>query len=68
MKYSDFKQITRSKTKQDVLSDEQIRSIALDLLKVIPDIDRGIRLVGLQTANFTQENKDVFLEQLEFEF
>jgi hypothetical protein len=34
----------------------------------ISNIEKGIRLIGLQTANFEQENKDVFLGQLEFEF
>ena len=34
----------------------------------IPNIEKGIRLIGLQTANFDQDNKDTFLGQLEFEF
>jgi len=68
VKYSDFKQITRSKTRQDILTAQQIKSIALNLLEVIPDIEKGVRLIGLQTASFDQVSKDVFLEQLEFEF
>ncbi|MBL4667973.1 MAG: DNA polymerase IV [Flavobacteriales bacterium] len=68
VKYGDFKQITRSKTLTELLSNQQIKSIALHLLEAIPNIEKGIRLIGLQTSNFEQENKDVFLEQLEFEF
>lgn len=68
VKYGDFKQITRSKTLTELLSNQQIKSVALHLLEVIPNIEKGIRLIGLQTSNFEQENKDVFLEQLEFEF
>jgi len=68
VKYGDFKQITRSKTVSDILTNEQIKKIAHHLLEAIPNIEKGIRLIGLQTSNFEQENKDVFLEQLEFEF
>ena len=68
VKYSDFKQITRSKTLPDLLSNEEIKSIALQLLELIPHIEKGIRLIGLQTSNFDQDHKDIFLGQLEFEF
>jgi DNA polymerase-4 len=68
VKYGDFKQITRSKTVPDILTNQQIKELGIKLLDSIPDIEKGIRLIGLQTANFEQENKDVFLEQLEFEF
>ena len=68
VKYGDFKQITRSKTLSEVLTNQQIKEIGIQLLDAIPNIEKGIRLIGLQTANFEQENKDVFLEQLEFDF
>ena len=68
VKYTDFKQITRSKTQPDLLTNDQIKSLALQLLELIPNIEKGIRLIGLQTANFEQDNKDTFLGQLEFEF
>lgn len=68
IKYGDFTQITRSKTLTENLTNQQIKSIGLALLDSIPNIEKGIRLIGLQTANFEQENKDVFLGQLEFEF
>ena len=68
VKYGDFKQITRSKTLSEILTNQQNKEIAIQLLDAIPNIENGIRLIGLQTANFEQGNKDVFLEQLEFEF
>lgn len=68
VKYGDFQQITRSKTLTETLTNQQVKNIGLGLLEAIPDIEKGIRLIGLQTANFEQENKDVFLGQLEFAF
>ena len=68
VKYGDFQQITRSKTLPETLTNKQIKSLGLELLEAIPDIEKGIRLIGLQTANFEQEKKDVFLGQLEFDF
>ncbi len=68
VKYGDFKQITRSKTLQEILSDADIKKVAIQLLELIPNIEKGIRLIGLQTANFEQENNDTFLGQLQFEF
>ena len=68
VKYGDFQQITRSKTLTEKLSNQQIKSIGLELLESIPNIEKGIRLIGLQTANFEQLTKDVFLGQLEFDF
>ncbi len=68
VKYGDFKQITRSKTLPDILTEKQIKELALLLLDSIPNIEKGIRLIGLQTANFDQDNKDTFLGQVEFEF
>jgi len=68
IKYSDFQQITRSKTLSENLNNTQIKNIALELLNDIPNIDKGIRLVGLQTSNFEMEQQDVFMGQLEFDF
>ncbi len=68
VKYADFQQITRSKTITEPLTDQQIQEIALSLIKEIPNIDKGIRLIGLQTSNFERENNDTFLGQLEFKF
>jgi DNA polymerase-4 len=68
IKYSDFQQITRSKTLPENFTNPQIKNIALELLNDIPNIEKGIRLIGLQTSNFETENNDVFMGQLEFDF
>ena len=68
IKYGDFQQITRSKTLTENLTPKQIKSIGKELLDSIPNIEKGIRLIGLQTANFDNDNKDTFLGQLEFQF
>lgn len=68
VKYSDFQQITRSKTNTSVLTNTEIKKITLDLINEMPNIDNGIRLIGLQTSNFERENNDTFMGQLEFNF
>lgn len=68
VKYSDFQQITRSRTLLENYNEDQIGKIAVALLDHVPDIQKGIRLIGLQTSNFEQEHQDVFLGQLEFDF
>ena len=68
VKYSDFQQITRSKTNTTPLTNKEIEEITLDLIKEIPTIEKGIRLIGLQTSNFERDNNDTFLGQLEFDF
>lgn len=68
IKYADFKQITRSKTLEQNISPNQIKNIALELLNEVPNTEKGIRLIGLQTSNFDRENNDTFLEQLSFDF
>lgn len=68
VKYSDFQQITRSKTITEPLTNPQIKEIALSLINEIPNIEKGIRLIGLQTSNFDRDNNDTFLGQLEFKF
>lgn len=69
VKYADFHQITRSKTLLDEFTEHQIDRIAFDLLRSIKDIERGVRLIGLQISNFNKEATDRFLgHQLEIEF
>lgn len=68
IKYADFKQITRSKTLEQKINTNQIKDIALSLLNEIPETEKGIRLIGLQTSNFDRDNNDTFLEQLSFNF
>lgn len=69
-KYADFQQITRSKTLNENLTSQQISEISFELLNSIPNIEKGIRLLGLQVSNFEQnhESKDRFLGQLKFNF
>jgi len=69
VKYADFQQITRSKTISEHYSKEQIYQQSIDLLELIPTIEKGIRLLGLQISNFEEQNSEEdFLRQLEFEF
>ena len=68
VKYSDFTQITRSRTLLENLTNNQIKDVGLELLNNIPNIEKGIRLMGLQTSNFENDDKDIFLGQLEFDF
>lgn len=68
IKYGDFKQITRSKTLPENYTPEQIKKIGVELLQLIPEPEKGIRLIGLQVSNFENDDKDVFLGQLEFDF
>ena len=42
--------------------------MSAELIDLIPEIEKGIRLLGLQISNFEQENNDQFLGQLEFDF
>lgn len=68
IKYSDFQQITRSRTLSENFNYEQIKTVGLELLQHIPHPEKGIRLIGLQISNFDTDDKDVFLGQLEFDF
>ena len=69
VKYGDFQQVTRSKTIIDHYSNKQIYKSSIELLELIPDVEKGIRLLGLQISNFSDENvQDIFLGQLEFDF
>ena len=68
VKYGDFKQITRSKTLTENYTPKQIKKIGVELLQLIPEPEKGIRLIGLQVSNFDTDDKDVFLGQLELDF
>lgn len=69
VKYADFQQITRSKTISEYYSKEQIYQRSLELLELIPTIEKGIRLLGLQISNFEKQNSEEdFLRQLEIDF
>lgn len=70
VKYADFKQITRSKTELENIKEKDIQSIMYELVDLIPNIENGIRLLGLSVSNFGNDNevKDAFLGQLEIDF
>ncbi len=58
IKFSDFEQITRSKTISDLFSSQnQIHATALDLLKNEFPFVKGVRLLGLSISNFPQKQK-----------
>lgn len=70
MKYCDFQQVTRSKTLAEEYTTEQIYVEGVKLLELVPNIERGIRLIGLTVSNFErgEEVKDRFMGQLELGF
>lgn len=70
VKYADFKQITRSKTEEEAIPLNALRRVIYELVEQVPDIERGIRLLGLSLSNFQDEedDSDTFLGQLEIDF
>jgi DNA polymerase IV len=68
VKYSDFTQITRSKTSNEFLSTEELYEMIDQLLHQIPNIEKGVRLLGLQVSNFDQLDTEPSLGQLELKF
>lgn len=67
IKYSDFSQITRSKTLADkILTIKAMKKIANSLLNNIENIDQGVRLIGFSISNFEKETKKSM--QLTFNF
>ena len=68
VKYADFTQITRSKTLLKNFDIDSIRAVAIELIEDIPNLTKGIRLLGLQLSNFDYNVHDTTLGQLEFDF
>lgn len=52
IKFSDFKQITRNYTHATPIQPEEIEQFAIDLLKIAPIDDKGVRLLGVTISNF----------------
>lgn len=70
-KYSDFTQLTRSRTSLAYLSEEDIYAYADELLLEVPEIEKGIRLLGLQVSNFDEletNDSQTIMGQLELKF
>lgn len=68
VKYGNFKQVTRSKTLNESIKKEQFLELCKELVQLVPDINFGVRLAGLQLSNFDYDEPDRFLGQLEIEF
>ena len=68
IKYGDFSQITRSITDDNFKYDKElVFKQTSELLAKIPDLERGIRLLGISVSNFELEEKNEF-KQLKFTF
>jgi len=67
-KYSDFTQVTRSKTFSDFMTEEDQLMAVDELIVQFPEIEKGIRLLGIQVSNFELPVDDVQLGQLEIDF
>lgn len=67
VKYSDFNQVTRSKTKTVKFNSlSEMVSISKNLLNDVENIKSGVRLIGFSTSNFNKEvSKN---QQLTFDF
>ncbi|MCB0408825.1 MAG: hypothetical protein KDD29_01315 [Flavobacteriales bacterium] len=50
------------------ITQKEIIHISNELAELIPDVEQGIRLLGLQLSNFEHEHEDQFMGQLEFNF
>lgn len=56
IKYSDFNQITRSRTLNEKFSSYfQIEKEALELLGAIESFEKGVRLIGISISNFQEK-------------
>lgn len=68
IKYSDFSQITRSKTiDQEFKTEKLITKEASSLLNSVEGIEKGVRLVGISISNFP-EKKPISIAQLTLNF
>jgi len=69
VKYSDFKQITRSKTvKNELVSFEQLWKQSLELFNSIDFSGNQVRLLGISVANLSSESDFCHPVQLTFDF
>ncbi len=69
VKYSDFQQLTRSKTEEEkIKSETEMLQLARALLNLVP-LNKGIRLLGLSFSNIKeQEQKKPLYLQLTLDF
>jgi len=68
VKYSDFTQITRSRTLFENFTPKKIATVSDELILEVSNVEKGIRLLGLQLSNFERPTEDVTLGQLAIDF
>lgn len=65
VKYADFRQITRSRSRSaPVATRDDLRAASLDLIRSVLPAPAGIRLVGVTVSNFAAVDSDVSLPLL----
>ncbi len=69
IKFSDFKQITRScTTSYKINNEETIYSLSKDLLEAVDMSGKKVRLLGISISNLNQTGKKEVWRQLSFDF
>jgi DNA polymerase IV len=69
IKYSDYHQITRSRTISDrIVQAEQIHTIATELLTQHLEADRDVRLLGVAVAGLEEEGRSIEQLQINLQF
>lgn len=69
VKYSDFQQITRSRTPGTfIASHDMLKDLSLALIRSVFPPEKGIRLVGVTVSNFDNGEEPQTREQLQLEF
>ena len=66
-KYADFRQVTRSRTHPKAVRDPgELRATAIELVRTLYPLERGVRLVGVTVSNFepVDEGMPLFSEDL----
>ncbi len=59
IKYSDFRQVTRSRTlPHGIADDAELRAVGLELLRSVLPLERSIRLLGISVSNFTANDME----------
>lgn len=67
VKYSDFEQITRSRSREKIFEPMDIHRVSLELIEEVPR-EKGIRLLGLTLSNLENEEElDAYQLEIDFE-
>lgn len=62
VKFEDFEQITRSKSKEHFLSEQEIHELSVELASAVNYGNKGVRLLGLTLSNFEQPDESEFVQ------